>query len=1541
MHELDRKNNINEEKEISITIQKPFMVNLVDDKLIIKFIKNFRSDSWGAWFGEIQKVIRDKLYEGSSFNSLDIDLSRCIWADPLPLLSLIISLREFRVNNGKVSIILPSIRINDGSTISRTRFLQFLSQEGFLKAFLIEAKGKVFVDNREIDGAFFNKLKQTNIDLSFLNYPILTAEVLDLRKINDIRDFFQKKIETIIFPTIIPIWSQEDLKSRLYAFLVETLDNIKIHAYDIENFNNSFAGIYIRFREGLDNKEINYKSLDQKRILKYAITEESKHNPRLIKEFLEDSPGAIEVFVIDSGVGLCETFSNKKDKNKLPFVNSFRLIFINGERRKDLSWTNKTETGGLHFLGNLFSKNKDYLLGRDDNSWVGTFFPITSPETANIHKLDLAKEHCGESINGLAWLGRLTWSEETLKEEKYLFSWKGEPNKNPFYKSLEKNNINPKRFDNYFFEDCRFKNKVSYFEDTKKINSKTDYFFLLPAERVTRSQVRRKIEKIADRIKYMSGKTIIIADIAIEDINTYISFLNESKFFNDSKTNIGVFNKIILISRRMAISVYIKVEKTKTFQYVFNIRSTKSMYQSVWYNSFSPHKSIIDIILWLKRHDSMIFWNCISNHYNANSLFINSLIKWGDNEKINGFLNFIQTYSIPICNKLYKLALERISGLFKERRCHYNDIDILTSRLCLNLNINLFPHYKGKNIINVGNIFVKGYKLRKDHKNNIKNLDIYFFKHPDSTRNVATLFFWPNQKWINIKFQKDLRNFERVGKTPIIAEEGPSFFKLPRMNNDGKTCYIRNPEESYFDFQKAKPTLMHFGHYAYGDYHDLIFPNTANELENSFLKMGNLALFLLSEFFYSLGGKDEDDLSKIGEKWWDRLKEKKTKLHQREVCLIAYPSHYNTDIAISKIKECLSEKLNKKIISLVTINSNREGSSKLISPLIFEEVKNRIKDFKDKHKSKATAILFDVTIVSGRTSDELKHILTFLGVEDIRTLSIFDRQRLPFKIPDPLKHLSYWRLDLPRMGINDTCPLCLALRNINNFKESLISKTAIKRIENWNKVWGKTSRPSTFPEHLRNTYVKLNKPKMNFGIEATINTSTGLVLYTSEINSMTSRNDFVLKLCKEERLSDIVKIELISAQILLFGQEFSRTLHKDYLKMLIKCSINIEGHDNYSSLAALVLIIQDGFYIENIINELTIEEAFNQNIIKNDDIKIALAYHAYYNNILRDRYKYDNILRLLKGSTDLKDLYWSLHFEICNSFGQYHGKPIPYLLSDNIDSIPENLKVTKILDVLDSIDQLVFILEEIPNYNFKLNEIDEVSIKDIKNELFKNLKNCSSYIIKKLLIIRREISEKTKINKNISDIIDIIKPAYNLLKNMHSLLFMSSGRSSLYHGKALPFEKEIRRIVNEIISEHFKSEDKKTIEVVKCLGFKISESIVDSWFYWDKRIVEEFKYLVINVKHSSGLITDCFYNNKDKSADMWIGFDFEPKYVEIILKNRSKDPASIIKTKREKKKWQQEHIEYLGGSINYYDEKFKDEYLISTSLKLPYITFSE
>lgn len=152
-------------------IQKLFNIDWDDTKetLILTSCEELNDTSWGAWFGEIQNILKSGDYQKCIFKQCHVDLNYCSWADPLPLLSLALTLSEYEETGGKVSIAFPAIPSND----------EIKNAKEFLSCFSKKKKNSNF--EKKVENLYVCSEEQRNLLLDELSGDELEPYITDLK----------------------------------------------------------------------------------------------------------------------------------------------------------------------------------------------------------------------------------------------------------------------------------------------------------------------------------------------------------------------------------------------------------------------------------------------------------------------------------------------------------------------------------------------------------------------------------------------------------------------------------------------------------------------------------------------------------------------------------------------------------------------------------------------------------------------------------------------------------------------------------------------------------------------------------------------------------------------------------------------------------------------------------------------------------------------------------------------------------------------------------------------------------------------------------------------------------------------------------------------------------------------------------------------------------------------------------------------------------------------------------------------------------------
>ncbi len=1556
--------------------------------LRVEFPTEYRNKIWAERFGEIQNTIANL---PSDIHTVEFDVSNCTWIDPIPLLSLLLSIANLR--NCKINLYVPNIQ--DDNEESK-KVLGFIYLEGFIEQFR-KFNVHIYYKNNP------NELTEKEIsgfslyasDLEYANCTIIRATVINLDKLvqsgNYIDDWILKMIDSIQhdIKNKIDSFSIDEVITRLRLLLSETINNVYEHAYGENKDKN--VGFYVRFRNGLANNKLPFPDRYK---LKAQFRKEHENSPKLERYFIDNIFSFIEIFVIDNGKGLT---SNYFPINNIPdngFSIAWNKALILGERGIN-NLNKKTQYGGLYTINKIIGNN--YICGRDHKEWMGHSLPYKGESPSGLR---IENKY---QLNGLALIYRLTWdvaSDIVNDWERLMLKKKIQKNEDLFNESIyynellcnediykkyfnsNLNNVNNKA--TFFVIDNRFNNIEHFIEEMYKddSNAMVDFCLYLPQRGLQKNRIYSNVKELFEKIRN-KFKTLIIADIPINEANLYQLAIEGSSFTNDFIIN---FEKIILITQRFSVIILSKI----TNQIFIKKRSSSVEEKNDQYfdfnpNSFSPHLSLKHLIAWLKTHDSLLFWLRVKERNIDGSLYVNDKITWySDDQEIDmqGYLNFAQVLTDDVLKRILENSLIRTLCLSNEYGCVYENMDILTDRLSAKMN-SLF-YNKNVNQIDsrqkllIGSVSVTGLaqmNAEKQKKTNSISVPIHYFQHQGviQSQQKAHLLLWPKE-WLEKKFKKTNIDYRRVGRSHMIAPHGWKYYTIPRYrlyNNETKqydsdpkdyqsiknvefhSAYECEPSLTYFELQVAGKNVIEIGHFHYENNHDLFKIDYPMIVSNSFNDGKSLAVFLLSEFLMALGKNEEniiiepneflvnytreqtkatiDYLVRSRHKFKELVRERIKKRQSNECAVIVYPYHYTTEHIVELIKMYITPDCHDRIFALIPVNKDRSCSTFLISPLTFEAIRKKIIEFKNAGKT-PYALLFDEATVDGKTRKELKHLLLNLGAKEVRTLCIADRRRLPFSTTDPLKHQAYWRLDIPRLGNRDNCIICKSLEKINDFKHSLIYSYDLMRIDQWILSWESIFSYAKIKEHgllskpLKESITKKFSLYLNRKSgerlhydEISLVNSTGLTLYSCEIHSMTSRDDIAVYLYNKGNLDRLTTLELLCVNLMLYGKEFSPIVVEKILKIIFIEANKSKELSNETAFAAITIMAQSPQIIETLFDNC--KDKNNSDInINNYDLELILSYFAQNESSKFSKSK-KLVGHLKYNSYNLKSINKQFHSEIYNDYGRIHNTSLQNILNLGEDSI---LDKQLFVFALNTCDKLEALINNYPIWNSN----DQTENPIILKNYFKDINNVK-ILLSKTINQNQEYEKVSYIDDKINSLKEKLTEMFENLKKLHRLFFMPVYLIS-NHDDFLKIE--IERIIKSM-NYSFK-------EIVISKGFVPQGFIeIQKWVNWDRQIIKKIEYLIDNTKHAENVKIKDPFNEESKSADMWISKESDNDFLILTFYNFSSIKADIVNSKTKNRiKPEKQHIFEIGGCIEYDDFTILvNGVILKTILKLPFI----
>ena len=1088
-------------------------IDTIGSVLFIVFDETVTADLFFANCFDIQQILEEGTYRGVLFNSLYIDFSKTTWFDTLAM-CYVLMFADCAQQRHTLTIRFYFSEVQGHSHLV---FRAFLSDNGFLS-------------QMERIGEIYNFDVIPEIQYSQVHKCIWPLQIFhQADEIEDSIDLIKKQLNNELSNTL-NAYELENLVSKVTYFLQETLDNAYKHGYEqiCTVNNNSHSG---NSPCSLLIKRV--KSSDTLDLKAYG-TKYTEHTPYINISLFEEKQEYIEIYVADIGIGLRRSFLSDPDGKDANITdeNILEYILSDGQRsQKIITPANSTRYGGLYDIMSLFQGDGDKLGFKCDSRWFFDKIP------QRINNLIPQGQYHGLS-HGFAIIGNISWNKrhsddhpfknqilETMtqyKDNLYL-------NKNPWMRLGYRGGIQ--------ILDGRFSGEVSK-------NEGANICVLFPAKYLEEKKIVSSI--ICDKL--------IISGIHESEFKRYRSILETLNINRIRPT----FQQAIVITNTLFPYVFLKRDD----RIVFSPEATCQYIQSAVSNTIS--NSYISFRLWKKVYDSEQLWSHLADNNRLG--YINTSIQWGS-QTLRGYLDFSQLCLISECRNL---CIEQLIGF--QLCCsnvYFCSLDRFTEEICEQAN-HLMDNSKDGEIIWIGSIFVSGTSERKLSSTQTGKNVFYFFKHADcreDSRKTCTLFEWATQafrvnSWFPPKNYQG-KKYSRVGNSSFIAEGGSDYW-ASRHYACWEQSYYLQQKDTYKLLQRqfgARPALLKMGHFDATDHHDLFEIKTdalvdSDIMSSQILRGRSVSSFdfLLLEFSRALGVSTEEGPNGANTKQWQVVQKKiggRRKYSTHGQGILVYLDDYQTSKIIETMKQKLPSELQQRIVPIIPIEKNYTSSTLLISPLLLDALEQKIQsilDYNEMHFNQRTidVTIFIATAFTTRLQEEIKHILFRMGVSHVRTLSVFDRQRLPYGSCPADNNISYARLDLPAIGFFNTCPICRVLNTLRILQEQLQDEMLIDRarqiIDRWVTVKSsdnhyKSGISISRMELPKDIQQALHMYENVYGQgEVCLNTNLGIALFAIENTVISLSLDFLNRCLESAELDVSVKLLLISSHLLTFSE---------------------------------------------------------------------------------------------------------------------------------------------------------------------------------------------------------------------------------------------------------------------------------------------------------------------------------------------------------------------------------------------------------------------
>jgi hypothetical protein len=1040
------------------SLPRPFEGRWAKGVLTLVAAPDLNERSWGAWFGDLQTALDERQWKGLDIRVCVVDLRPCRWADPLPLLSLALSLANFEAKGGEVRLYLPEAcpkpgetrRANSGRDIhlreclDGERLLKFMAREGFLDLLTrvqpvtrlegipqpLQQTRQTWSGTLPLTMEHISELRELRPSLAFEESTCVPAALLALGTdptmsvtdaLESIDRWVRRIIQTRIHPVVmdkVPAWAHGSLLYRFQILLRETLHNIVEHAY---SESGGLAAVYVRYREGrLGQAPTAWSAMER-----HIKREDDSSRIALMKAFptyqafSRTRAGFFEVYILDGGCGLIERLLQNEAVKHIrasanPLHEVMREVFNGRSTRPD----RPTEKGGLYLLRHLLEPARDYLRSRDADSWWGMELPLpmTQSETTPAGQFTVdcgAARHDCRPVNGLAWTIRLSWldrMDSTALPEVGNWREMTQEDRRPLLAVLKSNAVEPAELF-VSIEDWRLTGAAWGKQAQDRYS---DVLVVLPHRDWMKNRIQdRLIEPVkAGRLRPMG--MLVVGDIVSEEALTYLLAIRRARRLVTGLD--GIPARIILVTRdlrsivlRLQDELY-QVDEDGTAAFVSG--------KSSW--------SLADYFCALRSHDGRRLWETIdSGEDGPQAAFRREWVDWHDGRCLDGYLDFPATLTNPVCRAIYNLTLERLTALFPQRDCRLIPLDNLVDSLIIRFRAQQRPRGStfasdtraGVIDVYVGSVRVTGITEQDHSPQNEHPTVFHFFCHPsgDSFRRPGDsssghyLLPWleplrgaPPHNCTDATQPRDW--YRRIGRTPGIAQGGWKAFRVPRFDEDGQSLYEATPYETYGAWQDPSRTPLRLGHWSYGGHHDLLTVNLLlafdTELDQISLALGGrLARFVYANLFTALGISREH-LKDEGKRLWDMIEKDAFRRlipggNSEQGGILIFPSHPVTDHVFGRLTGWLENQDKLRTVLNHCVPILPLRRHRGGSGIQLSGLTlERLQSFVTQN-SVPPVTFFDDAMISGHTFQAMKSLLHGLGFHKVYSVVMLDRQRLP------------------------------------------------------------------------------------------------------------------------------------------------------------------------------------------------------------------------------------------------------------------------------------------------------------------------------------------------------------------------------------------------------------------------------------------------------------------------------------------------------------------------------------------------------------------
>lgn len=1067
-----------------------------DGRLEIRLGAMCRDDAWAQSFGLVQDAVR-----AATGGELWLDLERCQWADPTPLLALALELELWRRRGHIVVLQLADPLVDTDGTSLGADFIHFLLQEGFLRT-LVGSQGRASganpIGNTRIRLGSEEVLTLDHVAERLAAHPAmfsipvisaLPARLIDLREVQEVpsiveklvsearRQGLKKHIDQELYSDAgrqAAALSPEELSSsefteELRQILIELVENVRLHAYEELEIPGqaNLVAVYARFRNGMNDA----RALHLRQALVRQKKDEDQYCPTLKNATEVVQLGFVEIFVCDVGIGLARhledslTGDNKTASRGGARKHPLRIFFNrlasaqpfsrSGTQAERLS-RQLPGMPGLKHLTRLLSRGHGFLRVLDRVEWAGASCPlIASGMASSGEKRETQFSFTTQSavpVRGTFWLVRASTGEPMHLSEPWEVAVLRDKEPAVSRSTLaawsdDTAELNAWRRVVFHVQDedgpALTPRRLCYDLSVGGSGEPIRCVLWRPAREMRRNKIATLVEEIAASF---SGAPILIVDQYVQAALTAEWTLREVRLRCPALPGVS------LLSNHLAAVDLQPWQEDSDPEETIRLRPGHSrlLRADPRENLSLPH-----VLSALRQIDGDVFWEAVLRNDERQHLLLGGQIRWRtgaatpEDVMLKVYLDFPQAVRIRECRWASRRALGRFLAF-----CSPQDDPVPSDHLIEPLLSGLLYRNNAgrpgtietarRNDLQLGSVVVSGGSLKRMRSQGVgrgrgaTTIIAHFLRHPALAPTT-----------------EDGERILSLLPWSQDAKEAPGGAGEERLERVTDTAIVGPGGTRYWKAYRMDGDLSLYGIAPGHPQGESVAQAYAFWQRQGLLRLGHwhhgshhdfVGVDLRSAWSLDLLGQ-HGSLGTFLDAHLRRLSDDFEEKDGFPRChlLVCVASEITMRIADRATQE--HPWLEDRIVFLPLVQRQRRAMRLRASPIPAERIRRRLQFLRQRYPL-VRVLLLDTHLGSARTLLELKSLLEELGADEVHTLALLDRSRWPAEAYPFTKnwhrqHARMWRLDIDHLGPSQGpqasagCLLCEATANVQSLLDDL------------------------------------------------------------------------------------------------------------------------------------------------------------------------------------------------------------------------------------------------------------------------------------------------------------------------------------------------------------------------------------------------------------------------------------------------------------------------------------------------------------------------